>query len=558
MKIESEILENYKAYKEFKQELQSKQESTELANANQRDEFLKNYYSIKEKRELTEREHGKLLDEAKNYYFGNALKGIYIGALEAATLTDDALFLAENMVDTYIKENGGYNAIMNNAAVDTYALAKIRRVVEDAAEEDVENLEKEDQDIDDIEDIELQKDPEDEANSAEVASDTQLTTANITDIVAALNKSGLEIVKKGEEADNFKESEPEAEDNEVEATMEAEPEDSAGAENKDEEIKDNLDSAAEDLKDEESITAPEGSSEEATGDLPSTTTAEPAPKEEESKEEEDSDDEDDDELDKDLEEADKNDEAKEDTDSLDPDTVEVNDDNEDEAEDDGGIELDSEEEGDEDLDDLDDEELDDDEEESEEEEDAEDIDIDGDGDPDVGDIEEPEPTVNTDPNATMMDELEKEPEIQKAVELIRTRVADAEEAFMKRNQEDKKQIDELLSKISQNVAAVEKISGEDKDKEAELEESVMLYKQKVKDIGSNNVTVFDKLTRNISESIINDKTKINMFLNESGTPDFGLITETSKVMYAFLETLNTLQLERIDGAYISKVLGINK
>ena len=46
-----------------------------------------------------------------------------------------------------------------------------------------------------------------------------------------------------------------------------------------------------------------------------------------------------------------------------------------------------------------------------------------------------------------------------------------------------------------------------------------------------------------------------MFINEStGTPDMSYIVETSKVMYAFLETLNTLQLEKIDSDYIKKAM----
>ncbi len=573
----NEILESYKAYKESKTLRESKYEEIKKTTANKKATFLKEYYKIREKRELSEREHGKLLEEAKNYFFGNVLKGIYIAALESETLTDDALYLAENMVDSYIKENGGYQAIMGNAKVDTYLLAKIRRVVEDAAEEEVKQIEDTNKEIEDVEDIELQDSPEDEKDTTVVSGETKLTTANINDIVNALNQAGLEVVKKGEDADNFKESQPETpetkpdmeiEDNQEEEITTATPEDEPAetTTTEPEETTTATPESEEDTKEEDvdmdefdkDMEAAENSKEESEEST-------------EDKAEEESPTEEDDELDKDLEVADKNNEEKEEDfdDTIDPDAVKVQD--SEESDDDEDIEIDdSEEEGEEDSDDEDydeeesgDDEDYEDEEESDEEDDGDAIDIDGDGDPDVGDIEEPEETVNVDPNKTMMDELENEKEIKDAVELIRTRVADAEEAFIKRNQEDKQKIDDLLSKISKNVATVEKISSEEGEgsKEAEsakktMEESTLMYKKQIINIRENKpMSIFEKMTRDISESIIKDPRKVNMFINEStGTPDFGLITETSKVMYGFLETLNTLQLESVNSKYILNII----
>ncbi len=580
----NEVLESYKAYKESKALRESKYEEVKKTTANKKAEFLKEYYKIREKRELSIREHGKLLEAAKNYYFGNALKGIYIAALEAETLTDDALYLAENMVDSYIKENGGYQAIMGNVKADTYLLAKIRRVVEDAAEEEVKNIEDGNKEIDEVEDIELQDSPEDEKDSIEVSGETKLTTANINDIVNALNQAGLEVVKKGEDADNFEEAQPETpetkpdmeiEDNQEETTTatttEEEPAETTTAEPEDNTEETTTatteEEPAEDTKDDSEFDKDMGSiddteSEESVEDAETEHTEDKA--EEESPEE----DAVEDEFDKDLEIADKNNEEKEEDfdDTIDPDAVKVQD-----SEDDEDIQIDdSEEEGEKDSDDEDypedDDQSDADFEEGEAEETSQDdegIDIDGDGDPDVGDLEEPEETVNVDPNKTMMDELENEKEIKDAVELIRTRVANAEEAFIKRNQEDKQKIDDLLSKISKNVATVEKISSEDGEdsKEVEsakksMEESTLMYKKQINSIRDDKpMSIFEKMTRSISESIIRDPRKVNMFINEATqTPDFGLITETSKVMYGFLETLNTLQLESVNSKYILNII----
>ena len=591
----NEVLENYKAYKENRDAFMSKFANRELAKINEKKEFLAKVNKIRENRLAAEQEHGKLLNEAKDYYFKNALKGIYIGALEASTLSDEALFVAESMVDDYVTENNGYAGIMQKVDADTYLLAKIRRLVEDAAEEEVENIEKEKEDIDNIEDIEMQDAPEDEKDSIEVEDKSEITTANIEDIVNALNQAGMEVVKK-DDADNFKDEVPETSENspEVDAPADLDMNAAPGEENKPEDQETEVESGDEDkdtnitvtgdnsevkveVEDDDKEEAPEATDapaddtatseepaaapEENVEEAPATDdAAEEENKEEESEEEDDLDleeDEDEDELSKDLEDADKIEDEKEESeeddfeDTMDPDSVAIQDDEDEESDDDSDLD----ELGDED-DDFSDEGFEDDDEEGSD--DA--IDIDGDGDPDVGDIEEPEATVNVDPNKTMMDELENEKEIKDAIELIRTRVADAEEAFIKRNQEDKQQIDDLLSKISQNVATVEKISANDSNKaddaKKNIEESTRLYKQQIDSIVSDKqMSIFDKMTRNISESIVKDPTKVKMFINEStGTPDMAYIVETSKVMYAFLETLNTLQLENVNSPYITKII----
>lgn len=588
----NEVLENYKAYKENKDAFMNGFRNKELAKVNERKEFMNKYNKIRENRLLSEQEHCKLVEDARSYYFKNALKGIYIGALEAGTLTDDALFLAENMVDSYVDENHGYSGLIQKVDADTYLLAKIRRLVEDAAEQDVENIENQKEDIDNIEDIDIEDSPEDEKDSMEVPEDTTITTANIEDIVQALNQAGMEVVKK-DNADNFKEELPEtpentpetpAEDNaetgeetpaeepvsdETPAEVPADDAEATGETPENTEEVPAEDNAPETPADNMDMNAPENGGKEAPApegevkeDPTNITAAEDEPKEDEApaetedKADEDIEDaeEEEDELTKDIKAADEKEkeESEEDDDfedTMDPDSVAIQDDDESDSDD---------------LDDFDDEDFgeddDDEDEDSDEEDEGEDIDIDADGEPDIGDVDEPEPTVNVDPNKTMMDELENEKEIKDAIELIRSRVADAEEAFIKRNQEDKEQIDALLSKISQNVATVEKISNDDST-EAEsakktMEESTLMYKQKINSIVSDKpMTIFDKMTRNISESIIKDPNKVKMFVNEStGTPDMTYIVEASKVMYAFLETLNTLQLEKVDGAYITKMI----
>ena len=60
------------------------------------------YYRNKEANLRKEKQHGKLLEAARNDAFAAVIKAIYITSLEAATLTDNAIMLAENTVDKWI------------------------------------------------------------------------------------------------------------------------------------------------------------------------------------------------------------------------------------------------------------------------------------------------------------------------------------------------------------------------------------------------------------------------------------------------------------------------
>ena len=82
-----------------------------------------------------------------------------------------------------------------------------------------------------------------------------------------------------------------------------------------------------------------------------------------------------------------------------------------------------------------------------------------------------------------------------------------------------------------------------------------MYKRHIESIKENRpLTVFEKMSRNLSKSIIVDESVRENYITESGTLDVDLIVEASKVMYGFLETVNTLQLEKVDCNYIKKDL----
>lgn len=431
MKRENYFLESYKALDKLKAARESKRIEFDSRKIQNYDNFVKDYHSIMESRESNMRKRGRILEEARNDALATIIEAIYISALEAGTLTDNGLILADSLTRNWIKENGGARSIMNRCKNNTYLLNRISSIMEDAAEDELKDIEDIDNDSDekDDEDKESKKEKEDKKDSDDTKNE-----------------------KKDDEEDKEKDS-------------------------------------SDDDKDEEDY---DSDDEEA---------------EEESPEEDDSD-------------------PLSDTDFEDNDT-EIPDDattTEDDNETDVADDI---------VDDL-------------EEVPDKDITVDG----------------NEENRGKIFDELEKEEDVQKAIELIRQRVADAEETFIRRNAEDKKQIDDLIGRISDNVKTVEdmndEVEAEDNadSTEAKLaEESVRVTRRKIKDITENRtLSVLEKMSRNLTAGIVKDHVIREQYTDEDGKLDVSAAFESAKVMYGFLETLNTLQLEKVDTKYIENVL----
>ena len=439
---ENSFLEASKYLKESRLNSENKRNSIIQERLNKKEEFSKKYRDIRESRQERERFHGEMLEAAKNNNFATVLKGIYIGALEANSLTDNGIILAENLVDSWIKEKGGASAILNECKNRTYLLSRISEIVQEASDDDVKE----------VEDVDKDKKEEDKKED---------------------NKKEKEEKPKEKEEDK-KEKKDKKDDIDIDKKLDGD---------------DDLD-IEDDDEDEE---------EEKEGDKKS------EKEEKKEKESENEDEEDDDKEDKKEEKSD---------------PLNITDIDGDGDEDESDIAEDI-------VDDIDD---------TAEEKSS----IDGEG---------------TDNKGKIFEELEKEDDVKKAVELIKQRVADAEESFIKRNAEDKKKVDELLSKISDNVKTVEDLSEDDPDKAKVAQEAARLNNIKIKEITENRpLTVLEKMTRKLSSSIIKDSSVREQYVTESGELDTYLIVESAKVMYGFLETISTLQLEKVDAAYIQKVL----
>lgn len=553
MKREKAVMFNHFKYLNETRERLAKQElAEESARTEEKSKFMHNYHIMQEMRKNKEKYRSELMEAARNDALATIVKAIYITALEADTLTDDALILAESMVDNWIKQSGGASKILRPVQEKTYLTTRIAQLVEEAAEEAVKEIEAEPADV--------EEPAKEEKKDSEVSSDVVeakkkmaadaarefIKDADKKDVKDFLSKviDKVELVAAKKAEEKMAAEEPESEE-EPKVGDDEEVDINITDDKSEEPAKEEEPIEGEKAAEEESTEEPKTEDEPKSGDDEEVDVKlddEATPEEDGAK--------DDKEADVDVPAEDepvKPTDSENGTPDEDPEDGVNTDDGSDEAETNDEKEMTNDEvDGDEDA--------------------HEDDDVsDAIGKPLDDDGVDSDTTVDgdTENKGALFDQLEKEEDVKKAVEIIKTRVADAEETFIRNNAEDKKKIDELISKISNNVKAVEDINAKgednitdkDKDKIAAAEESVRMDKKKVDAIRENRpLTVFEKMTRKLGSNIVKDDVVKEYYLEESGSLDAALLVESAKVMYGFLETINTLQLENVDENYIKNIL----
>ena len=152
------------------------------------------------------------------------------------------------------------------------------------------------------------------------------------------------------------------------------------------------------------------------------------------------------------------------------------------------------------------------------------------------------------------DEIDKNNDIEDITNTIRLRVSTAEEDFVNRNQADKEDIKTILKDTAERVQNAK--STNDNDYSDAVEESEMrIAKDKIYQIqheGYHNI--FDRMVRNISESVIKNEEIKKEFTLENGRLDMNKIVESARCMYTLLEMVSTLKIENVDSQYIEDAL----
>ena len=172
IKRENTFVEAMKFINDNNKKLASKEMKKINESVQSHEDFIKKYHDIRKSRIDSQVERNKIIEGARNAELSTAIKAIYITALEAETLTDNGLILAEELVDKYIVDEGGASKIMRECKDKTYLLNRICDIVEEAAREDMRIIfeeEKEDDDIDKAEeDVDYDIDVEEKEDDIDV------------------------------------------------------------------------------------------------------------------------------------------------------------------------------------------------------------------------------------------------------------------------------------------------------------------------------------------------------------------------------------------------------
>lgn len=135
---------------------------------------------------------------------------------------------------------------------------------------------------------------------------------------------------------------------------------------------------------------------------------------------------------------------------------------------------------------------------------------------------------------------------------ISSRVAKAEEEFIKNNINDKKELEELASSTKEKL---DSIKNDDSELENKLkQECTALYKRKVDSIMKRKKGILESIVLRMSNGIITEESMLSSYTKENGKLDMQKIIESSEIMYAFLEMVNTLKIKKVDNNYIKNTL----
>ena len=138
--------------------------------------------------------------------------------------------------------------------------------------------------------------------------------------------------------------------------------------------------------------------------------------------------------------------------------------------------------------------------------------------------------------------------------MIRLRVANAEEEFINRNLRDKENIETIMKDTADRVQAAK--ASNDNDYSEEVEESVTKEARdkiyRVQHEGRRNV--FGRMVLNLGELAMTKEPLKKEFVLENGRLNLDKVVETVRCIYTVLETVSSLNLEKIDEEYIKETL----
>ena len=167
-----------------------------------------------------------------------------------------------------------------------------------------------------------------------------------------------------------------------------------------------------------------------------------------------------------------------------------------------------------------------------------------------------EDDINPDNKEELFDKLENDEDVTDAVDIIAKRISDAEAKFIEKNAEDKKKIENIVNKVQDRIDAVTQDDDSTEEEiDQEKEESQVEVARYISDIREDRFhTIFELMVRDDMDFIVKNQAIKESYIMENGKIDMTKIIDASRTLYGWLETVNTIQLEKVDEAYLEKIL----
>ena len=151
---------------------------------------------------------------------------------------------------------------------------------------------------------------------------------------------------------------------------------------------------------------------------------------------------------------------------------------------------------------------------------------------------------------TFWKDVDKSDDVADMTNLVRIRVANAEEDFVNKVQQDKANINTVMQDTAERVQNAKDSNSNDYNQDVE-EFYIMDAKRKIYDIEHEDSSVFAGLVKGLSKNAIISH---NDMISENGRLDLEKIIEASRVIYTVLETFSVFGLENVNSEYIKETL----
>lgn len=144
--------------------------------------------------------------------------------------------------------------------------------------------------------------------------------------------------------------------------------------------------------------------------------------------------------------------------------------------------------------------------------------------------------------------------VDKITQVVNQRVCNAAENFVQKNINMKLDIEEVATKAKQNIEDAKTKYNEELAAKIQKEQTAM-YKgriNKIKESASRNI--YGHMMSLLSKAVLESEELKDSYLNESGQFDMGKVESRVKVMYTFLEMVNTFKIKNVNNKYIEECL----